>query len=104
MPGMDPSRLPLEVGSTAESGSQSSSVLSAHVDSSTASTATHEANVKHNRYPGLLQFSMPTAAARLYCVLTVTTELRLQSTLYVLLNTVHTVFHHRYRLMDFVTY
>jgi len=53
MPGMDPSRLPLEVESTAESGSQLSSVLSAHVDSSTASTATHDANVKHRRCPGL---------------------------------------------------
>jgi len=72
MPGTDPSRLPLEVGSTAESGFQSSSVLSAHVDSSTASTATHEANVKHSRCPGLLQFSMSTAAAGLYCIMTVT--------------------------------
>ena len=53
MAGMDPSRLPLEVESTTESGSQSlSSVLSAHVDSSTASTATHEAKVQHSRCLG----------------------------------------------------
>jgi len=75
MPGMDPSRLPLEVDSMAESGSQSSSVLSAHVDSSTASTATYDANVKHTRCPGLFRFSMCTPAAELYCILTVTTEL-----------------------------
>jgi len=53
MPGTDPSRLPLEVESTAESGSRSLSVLPAYVDSSTASTATYEANVKHRRCRGL---------------------------------------------------
>lgn len=52
MPGTDPSRLTLEVEPTVESGSQSS-VLSAHVDSSNASTATHDTNVKHRRCAGL---------------------------------------------------
>lgn len=57
MPGMDPSRLLLEVESTAEYGSQSS-VLSAHADSSTASTTTHEASVLgccSSQCPHLLQ-------------------------------------------------
>jgi hypothetical protein len=80
MAGMGPSHLSLEVRSTTESRSQPSSVLSAHIDHSTASTATNDANVKHSRCPGLLQFSVSTPAAGLYCILTMTTELQLGST------------------------